>query len=87
MNWDVEIAKRTQKQIKKFPKKDLHNIFSVVEDLKNDPYVGDIQKILGEENTWRKRVGSYRIIFKIVVKEKIIFVFDIRRRTTTTYKR
>ncbi|MGB9895577.1 MAG: type II toxin-antitoxin system RelE family toxin [Thermoproteota archaeon] len=42
----------------------------------------DIVKVAGEENTFRLRVGNYRVLFKVYEKEKIIVVakIDIRKR-------
>ncbi|MGB9831738.1 MAG: type II toxin-antitoxin system RelE family toxin [Fervidicoccus fontis] len=39
-------------------------------------------KVAGEENTFRLRVGNYRVLFKVYEKEKIIVVakIDIRKR-------
>jgi len=39
----------------------------------------------GEENVWRRRIGAYRIFYKIRVSEKIILVFKLERRTSKTY--
>jgi len=51
----------------------------------NDPYTGDIQKIGGEENTWRRRIGSYRISYEIYPDLRLVIVFKVKRRTSTTY--
>lgn len=42
-------------------------------------------RLQGEENVWRRRVGSYRIVFEIDVKALTVDVLDVARRTSTTY--
>ena len=86
MNWEIKIAKRALKEIKRIPKKDAKRLIFVLEGLTKNPYHGDIEKIKGEDNIWRKRAGNYRILYEILSKEKYVEVFDVRRRTTTTYK-
>jgi len=54
-------------------------------ELVTNPYSGDFKKILGEENSWRRRIGAYRIFYEIIPQEKTIFVFRIERRTSKTY--
>lgn len=54
-------------------------------ELSVDPFGGDIQKMGGEINVWRKRVGSYRIQFDIIKEEKVIHVFRVECRTSKTY--
>jgi len=85
MGWRIKIARRVLKEAKRFPKKDAKRLLLVLEELTKNPYQGDIEKIKGEENVWRRRVGDYRIIYEILPNRKFIWVFDIRRRTSTTY--
>lgn len=85
MSWKVKIAKRASKQMKRAPEKDAKRLLSVLEGLTENPYRGDIEKIKGEDNVWRRRVGNYRILYEIKPKQRHIDVFQIRRRTTTTY--
>lgn len=87
MSWEVKIAKRVLKQAKRIPKKDAERLFIVLQTLSQNPYKGDIEKLEGEENVWRRRIGAWRIIYEIFPKWKIVLVEDIRRRTDTTYKR
>ncbi len=87
MSWKIKIAKRVLKEIKHIPKKGAKRLLVILEELKENPYQGDIEKIKGEENVWRRRIGNYRILYEIIPKQKDIYVFQIRRRTTTTYRK
>lgn len=86
MRWKVKIAKRVLRQIKRVPKKDAKRFLFVLEELANNPYQGDIKKIKGEENTWRRRIGNYRILYEVFPKRKFVSVYNVQRRTTTTYR-
>lgn len=87
MNWGLKIAKRASREMKRIPKKDVKRLLFVLEKLTENPYQGDIEKVKGEENVWRRRVGNYRIFYEIIPKQKHIDVFQVRRRTTTTYRK
>lgn len=84
-NWVLQIDLNVLKILKKFPRKDNERILEAIEHLPENPYLGDIQKMRGEQNVWRRRIGSYRIFFEIFPKENVIHVFHVERRTTTTY--
>jgi len=71
--------------MKRFPKKDAKRLLFILEEFTENPYQGDIEKIRGENNVWRRRVGSYRILYEVIPSQKSIEVFRIKRRTTTTY--
>lgn len=84
-NWVLQIDPKALKTVKRFPQKDIKRIVAVIEALPANPYSGDIQKMAGEKSVWRRRIGSYRIFFELITEEKILYVFHVERRTTTTY--
>ncbi len=57
----------------------------VIELFPLDPYAGDIQKIKGEKDVWRRRVGNYRIFYEIDQNAKTIHIFRVERRGSKTY--
>ena len=85
MNWELHLRKRVKKHLLRFPKKDQIHIAAGLKELTTNPYSGDIEKISGEENVWRRRIGAYRIFYEIISQEKVIHVFRIERRTSKTY--
>lgn len=84
-NWDLQIDPSVFKVLRKISKQDAVAILEVINLLPVDPYFGDIQKMKGEQSAWRRRVGAYRIFYKIKILEKIILVFNLERRTSKTY--
>ena len=85
MNWELHLRNRAKKSLSRFPKKDQIYIAIGLRELVTNPYSGDFKKILGEENSWCRRIGAYRIFYEIIPQEKTIFVFRIERRTSKTY--
>lgn len=83
--WVLQIDPAVLKALKKFPQKDVKRIVAAVNALTTVPYSGDIQKMKGEKNVWRRRIGSYRIFFELLQEEKVIHVYQVERRTTSTY--
>ena len=67
------------------PKNDSERLSQAIDSLVWDPFAGDIRKIEGQQNAWRRRVGSYRIFYDIKIEEKIVVVFRVARRTSQTY--
>jgi mRNA-degrading endonuclease RelE of RelBE toxin-antitoxin system len=50
-----------------------------------DPFSGDFIKLEGRNNRWRRRVGSYRVFFRVDIADRTVDVLAIVRRTSTTY--
>jgi len=84
-NWRLRIRQKIYKVLNKFPEKDRIRLVKVIEELPSNPYLGDIEKMKDEENTWRRRVGAYRIFYELIPQSKIIYVFLVERRTSKTY--
>lgn len=84
-NWRLEVDVQVYKDLKRLPKSNIQKILEVIEKLPENPYAGDIQKMKGEVNVWRRRIGEYRMFYEILIKEKVIQVFRVERRTSKTY--
>lgn len=84
-SWSLRVDDSVLKSLRRMPRRDTGVILEVIHALPINPYFGDIQKMKGEDNAWRRRIGSYRIFYKIKVSEKTILVFHIERRTSKTY--
>ena len=68
------------------PARDRERISRTLDDLKTDPQSGDITALRGEyRGLYRRRVGSWRIIFGLKPESRVVLIGDIVRRTSTTY--
>src|SRR5271165_6066158 len=50
-----------------------------------NPFPGDMKLLKGQQKTFRRRVGSWRIFFFRAPNERRIVVSAIERRSSTTY--
>lgn len=80
MLWDYRLARQAFKNVKRFPRKEQERIFAVLEEMKANPFSGDIKLIQGEENLYRRRIGNYRIYFRPVKLQHILDISLIERK-------
>ena len=80
MLWDYRLAKQSFKNLKKFPDKERKRIFAVLEEMKTDPFSGDIKLMQGEDNLYRRRTGNYRIYFRPLKSDRILDIPLIERK-------
>jgi mRNA interferase RelE/StbE len=85
MSWTVTVDDAAKKQLKRIPRRDALRIISVLEKFGDNPFAGDIEKMKGEEFVWRRRVGNFRVLYELHVAKKTVAVFNIERRTSSTY--
>ena len=84
-NWVLQIDPVVYKFLKKISRRDAERIFVVIESLPNNPFSGDIQKMQGEKDVWRRRIGAFRIFYELISAEKVIHVHNVERRGSKTY--
>lgn len=85
MTWQIRVAKTAEKQLRRIPKNDIKRISDAMDSMEANPFNGDIVKLGGENNIWRRRIGNYRIKYRLLIDEKIVDIYDIDRRTSNTY--
>ena len=85
MNWRLIIDNSTKKQLARIPKYETVRLVAVIHELAVNPYAGDIEKMRGEKDVWRRRVGAYRIFYELYTSKSVVLVFGVKRRTSSTY--
>ncbi len=75
--FEIEFSKKASKDYKKLPK-DYKILVDLVLSKLIEGLPVDIKPITGEENTYRIRVGKYRILFEII--KNTILISRIRSR-------
>lgn len=85
MHWVLVVDHKVVKQLARFPNKDKKRLTSAILALEDNPFTGDIEKMNTSEESWRRRLGAYRIFYDIHISKKYIHVYDVQRRSTTTY--
>jgi len=85
MNWTIHVAKPAQKTLAKAPAKSQRLLRAAILEMQQNPFSGDILRLISERSTWRRRVGSYRIFFDVYHEKQHIDVVAIERRTSSTY--
>ena len=86
MDWDVRLSSRARRALEQIPVRDRGRIAAALVEMKRDPRAGDTRPLQGRhQGAYRRRVGSWRIIFALKLDGQTVLVADITRRTSSTY--
>jgi mRNA interferase RelE/StbE len=77
--YDIEIARRAQKELTKLPRKVQEQILPAIQALASNPRPHGVKKLKGSE-FYRIRVGDYRVVYDVQDQRIIILVVRIRHR-------
>lgn len=79
-NWDYRLSHKAVKNLQRLPQKDKERIIAAIEQMKNNPFFGDVKSIQGEMGLFRRRVGNYRIYFRLLKEKGFIDIPVIKRK-------
>jgi mRNA interferase RelE/StbE len=87
MTWKIEYGRKVPKSLARLPLDDHRRIVGALAMMHEDPLSGDVQVLRNQPTSYRRRVGSYRIMFDIDLTARTVLIHDVLRRSTTTYRR
>lgn len=68
-NWDLQVDPDVYKTLERTPRHAAEAILKIIGFFAINPYFGDIKKMRGESDTWRRRIGAYRVFYKMLSKD------------------
>lgn len=80
MTYSIIFKQSVLKDLRKIPEQFRRNIWSTIDDLKNNPTPDGCIQIQGYEDFYRIRIGKYRIIYEVAKKVCIITVIKVGHR-------
>ncbi|GBO56162.1 RelE/StbE replicon stabilization toxin [Pseudanabaena sp. lw0831] len=80
MSYRIVIPKPAQKQLDNISKIERDRLIITLRSLANDPRPNGVKKLKGYDNTYRVRVGDYRIIYEIKDRELIVLLLSVSHR-------
>lgn len=80
MNYQIEFTKSASKQLKKLPDDIQQKIKVQIEELATEPRPDGVVKLKNYEDTYRVRVGNYRVLYEIQDELLIVKVIRIGHR-------
>lgn len=86
MRYQINLRRAAQKQLDSLIGRDYQAVARVISALAQQPRPPRVEK-LAESGLWRVRIRSYRIIYYIDDKERLVIVVCVARRAEDTYRR
>jgi mRNA interferase RelE/StbE len=79
-SYNIEWKSSAARELKKLPKPIIAKIIHAVEELALSPRPLGVRKLTDTENTYRIRVGEYRVVYNIVDRRLVIEIIRVRDR-------
>jgi mRNA interferase RelE/StbE len=76
----IEWKASALREIKRIDRQDVPRIVAAVGALSANPFPAGVRKLQGTENTYRMRVGDYRILYEVYRGSVYIQIIRVRHR-------
>jgi mRNA interferase RelE/StbE len=80
MAYVIRITQHAARSFRKLPRDVQIRLYTAIEPLKDNPRPSGSEKLKGSNDTYRIRVGDYRILYEIRDKELIVFIMEAGHR-------
>jgi mRNA interferase RelE/StbE len=78
--YSVQLTGAAQKELDKLPKKAAAKVLAALRDLREEPRPQGCKKLVGTKNTFRVRVGDYRVVYEVYDDKVLVLVIRVRHR-------
>lgn len=88
MLWTIRLSPEAEKQLSGLPRKRQLLIAKSIEQMRSDPFQGNVTPLKGTrwKGRYRKAAGRYRLIFLPYYSEHVIEISQILLRSGKTYR-
>jgi mRNA interferase RelE/StbE len=80
VNYTVTISRSATREFERLPKGIARRVASKMKELEQEPRPPGSVKLADTKDTWRVRVGDYRVVYSVDDKQRIVDVSRIRHR-------
>ena len=77
----IAFARSARRELEELDAALVKRIFPLIESLAEDLRPRGCRKLRGEENLWRIRVGTYRVVYSINDTERSLDIITVRHRS------
>jgi mRNA interferase RelE/StbE len=78
--YTVQLAPAAKRQLRKLDRSIQERVVRRLEKLEKDPRPPGVEKMEGDESTYRIRMGEYRIVYEIRDKVLVVLVLKVGHR-------
>ena len=78
--YEIKFSRKAEKEYNKLPADIRVRIDQKLNYLRLTPRGPDTKKLVGEQNAYRTRVGTYRIVYEIEDNQLLVWILDVGHR-------
>jgi mRNA interferase RelE/StbE len=81
LRFEVKLSKRAYRELSSLEMVTKSRIIQRLEELRDDPFPRGAMKLQGRKDTYRTRVGDYRVLYEVRREEGLVLVEKVDHRS------
>lgn len=78
--YQIEWKRSAVKELEKLPRPMIVKVVAAVGELASNPYPHGVRKLVGTEDTYRIRVGDFRVLYSVFKNKLIVEIVRVQHR-------
>lgn len=84
--YSLEWKRSAVKELKSLPRETGARILKVVQSLAQTPFPPGVKKLVGSDQSYRIRVGDYRVVYDVITTTLIIHIIRVGHRSNVYHE-
>ena len=84
--YEIRYERRAERELLSLPRDVARRIALAIDGLADDARPTGCRKISGAEDTYRIRVGRFRVVYSVQDERRLVVVLRVAMRTERTYR-
>jgi mRNA interferase RelE/StbE len=80
VSYTVDLSPHARRQLRRLPQRTQDRILRGIHALADEPRPPDVAKLRATEDTYRIRVGDYRVVYEIHDRVLLVLVVEVAHR-------
>jgi mRNA interferase RelE/StbE len=81
LRFEVKLSKRAFRELSSLDMATKSRVIQRLEELRDDPFPRGVVKLQGRKDTYRTRVGDYRVLYEVRREEGLVLVEKVDHRS------
>jgi len=84
LSYRVELHRSVMRALERLPARDVTRVQKQIDALETNPRPPGVKRLRGKDS-WRMRIGDYRLFYLVFDRQRLVLVERLERRMSTTY--
>ena len=79
-SYQISVLREAMRIMSRLDRRTKERIAKAIEEMATNPFAGDVRPLEGEPDAYRRRIGDWRVLFRVDPEAKTVTVYRVGPR-------